>query len=75
MVNIPADILQEAERLEGIKPTIYQSYPDAAYDTLKNIECIWPIANITLQNRECYDGSGFPRGIKGDAILIEARIL
>ncbi len=75
MVNIPADILQEGEHLEGIKLTIYQSYPEAAYDTLKKIECIWPLAYIVLQHRECYDGSGFPRGIKGEAILIEARVL
>jgi len=75
MVNIPADILQDAERLEGIKLTIYQGYPEAAYDTLKKVECIWPIADITLQHRECFDGSGFPRGIKGEEILIEARIL
>jgi putative two-component system response regulator len=74
-VNIPVEILQDAERLEGIKLTIYQSHPEAAYDTLKKIECIWPIADIVLQHRECYDGSGFPRRIKGEAILIEARVL
>jgi putative two-component system response regulator len=74
-VNIPAEILQDAERLEGIKLTIYQSYPGAAYDTLKKVECIWPIADIVLQHRECYNGPGFPRGIKGDEILIEARVL
>jgi putative two-component system response regulator len=74
-VNIPAEILQDVERLEGIKLTIYQSHPGAAYDTLKKIECIWPIADIVLQHRECYDGSGFPRGIKGEEILIEARVL
>jgi len=75
MVNIPVDILAESERLEGNRLTIYQTYPEAAYDTLKKIECIWPIANIVLQHRECYDGSGFPRGIRGESILIEARIL
>ncbi|MEI6457218.1 MAG: HD domain-containing phosphohydrolase [bacterium] len=75
MVNIPADILQEAGRLEGFKLAIYQTYPDAAYDTLKKIECIWPLAYIILQHRECYDGSGFPNRIKGEAILVEARIL
>jgi response regulator RpfG family c-di-GMP phosphodiesterase len=75
MVNIPADILREGERLEGMKLTIYQAYPEAAYDTLKKIECIWPIAYIVLQHRECFDGSGFPQGIKGEEILIEARIL
>jgi response regulator RpfG family c-di-GMP phosphodiesterase len=75
LVNIPADILQNAERLEGINLTIYQSYPEAAYDTLKKVECIWPIADITLQHRELYDGSGFPRGIRGEEIFIEARVL
>jgi putative two-component system response regulator len=75
MVNIPADILQEAGRLEGFKLSMYQTYPEAAYDTLKKIECIWPIAFIILQHREFYDGSGFPNRIKGEAILIEARIL
>jgi putative two-component system response regulator len=75
MVNIPVDILQEGERLEGFKLAIYQTYPGAAYDTLKKIECIWPLAYIVLQHRECYDGSGFPKGIKGEGILIEARIL
>lgn len=75
MVNIPVDILKEAERMEDYRLAMYQTYPGAAYDTLKKIECIWPIADIVLQHRECYDGSGFPKGIKGEAILIEARIL
>jgi putative two-component system response regulator len=75
MVNIPADILREGERLEGMRLTIYQAYPEAAYDTLKKIECIWPLAYIVLQHREFYDGSGFPQGIKGEEILIEARVL
>ena len=75
MVNMPVDILQEAGRLEGFQLAMFQTYPEAAYDTLKKIECIWPLAYIILQHRECYDGSGFPRGIKGEAILIEARIL
>lgn len=74
-VNIPVEILQNVERLEGINRTIYQTYPEAAYDTLKKIECLWPIADITRQHKECFDGSGFPQGIKGAAILIEARIL
>lgn len=75
MVNIPADVLQEDDRLEGLRLSLYQTYPLAAYETLKKIECIWPIADIVRQHRECYDGSGFPRGIKGEAILREARIL
>jgi putative two-component system response regulator len=74
-VNIPVDILQKVERLAGINLMLYQTYPEAAYETLKRIECIWPIADITLQHCECYDGSGFPRGIKEEEILPEARVL
>jgi putative two-component system response regulator len=75
MINIPIDILREAGRQEGVKLAMYQTYPEASYDTLKKIECIWPLADIILHHRENYDGSGFPRGIEGEAILIEARIL
>lgn len=75
MVNVPVDILQDAGRLEGVRLTMYQTYPMAAYDTLKKVECIWPIADIVFQHRECWDGSGFPHGTRGDAILVEARVL
>ena len=55
--------------------TMYQTYPMAAYDTLKKMECIWPLADIVLQHRKCWDGLGPPSCRKGEAILIEARIL
>jgi HD-GYP domain-containing protein (c-di-GMP phosphodiesterase class II) len=54
---------------------MYQGYPKAGHDALMKIESPWPITEIILQHRECFDGSGFPRGLKGEAILIEARIL
>ena len=75
LVNIPTDILQDIEHLEDLKLAMYQSYPEIAHEALKKIECVWPIADIVLQHRELLDGSGFPRGIKGEAILIQARIL
>jgi putative two-component system response regulator len=75
LMSIPADFLRGKERLEGVELALYQSYPQAGYDNLKKIDFPWPIAEIILQHRECYDGSGFPRGIEGGKILIEARIL
>jgi HD-GYP domain-containing protein (c-di-GMP phosphodiesterase class II) len=54
---------------------MYRSYPQLSYDILKEVNSLWPIADIVLQHRECYDGSGFPRGIKEADILIEAKIL
>ena len=55
--------------------TIYRMYPQLSYDILEEVDFPWPIAKIALQHRECYDGSGFPHGMKGEDILIEARIL
>jgi len=75
LVNIPVEIIQFADRLSGPGLTLYRNCPQLSYDILKEIDFPWPIADITLQHRECYDGSGYPRGIKGKDILIEARIL
>ncbi len=75
LMNIPIEFLQDTERLKGNILTLYQGYPQTGHDTLKKIEFPWPIADIILQHRECFDGSGFPQGIKGEEILVEARIL
>jgi response regulator RpfG family c-di-GMP phosphodiesterase len=75
LVYMPAEILMDTGQLTGPSLTLYRNYPKLSYDILKEVDFPWPIANIVLQHRECYDGSGFPRGIKGDNILIEARIL
>jgi putative two-component system response regulator len=75
LIDIPSELIQDTTRLEGLKLTMYQGYPKAGHDALMKIESPWPITEIILQHRECFDGSGFPRGLKGEAILIEARIL
>ncbi len=75
LMTIPIEFLQDNERLDGIKLTLYQGYPQAGHDALKKIEFSWPIAEIILQHRECFNGSGFPHGIREEEILIEARIL
>ena len=74
-VNIPVNIIQDSEQLTGHGLTLYRQYPQLSYDILKKVIFLWPIADIALQHRECFDGSGFPREIKGEDILIEARIL
>jgi HD-GYP domain-containing protein (c-di-GMP phosphodiesterase class II) len=50
-------------------------HPQAGYDILKTIEFQWPIAECVLQHHEKMNGSGYPSGLSGDNILIEARIL
>ena len=54
---------------------LIQGHPQASYDVLKDVEFPWPVSEIALQHHERVDGSGYPRGLKGDAILIEARIM
>ena len=75
LVNMPIEIIKESGQLTGINLTMYRTYPQSSYDILKEVDFPWPVANIALQHRECWDGSGFPRGIKGENILIEARVL
>ncbi|MCX5815900.1 MAG: response regulator [Proteobacteria bacterium] len=75
LVNMPIEILQDSGQLTGLNLTMYQTYPQLSYDILKEVDFPWPIADIVLQHRECYDGSGFPKGIKGEDILLRARIL
>jgi HD-GYP domain-containing protein (c-di-GMP phosphodiesterase class II) len=42
---------------------------------LKDVESSWPLAEIVYQHHERINGSGYPRNLKGDEILLEARIL
>jgi putative two-component system response regulator len=75
LMTVPIEFLQDTNRLEGIQLALYQGYPQAGHDAMKKLEFPWPIADIVLQHRECFDGSGFPRGINGEGILIESRVL
>ncbi|HPI98833.1 MAG TPA: HD domain-containing phosphohydrolase, partial [Synergistales bacterium] len=54
---------------------LIQSHPHSAYEILKNIEFPWPVADIVLQHHERLNGSGYPQGLHGENILLEARIL
>ncbi|MDD5723859.1 MAG: HD domain-containing protein [Syntrophales bacterium] len=54
---------------------IYQTHPRIGYDILNKVDFPWSIAETVLQHRECFDGSGFPGGVKGGDILLEARIM
>ncbi len=50
-------------------------HPKVAFDLLKDVEFDWPIARIVAQHHERLDGSGYPYGIPGKDILLEARII
>lgn len=74
-ISIPSEILTRPGRLTDIELKFIKTHPEVGYDILKDIDFSWPIADIVLQHHERIDGSGYPRGISGEEILIEARII
>jgi HD-GYP domain-containing protein (c-di-GMP phosphodiesterase class II) len=72
---LPAEILTKPIQLTEIEISLIQAHSQAGYDILKGIEFPWPIADIIVQHHERMDGSGYPQGLVGEEILIEARII
>lgn len=72
---IPLDILSQPSRLNDIQRLLVMNHSEAGYDMVKNIPFEGPIAQIIEQHHERIDGSGYPLGLKGNSILLEARIL
>lgn len=52
-----------------------KAHSQSSYDVLRSVKWPWPVAEVALQHHERMDGSGCPDGLKGDAILIESRIM
>ena len=74
-IQVPAEILSKPGQITKIEFDIIKTHPQISHDILKSIEFPWPIAQIVLQHHERMDGSGYPNGLSGKQILIEARIL
>jgi putative nucleotidyltransferase with HDIG domain len=74
-INVPAEILSKPGKLSALEFELIKTHPQVAADLLRGITFPWPIAEIILQHHEKLDGSGYPQGLSGDQIAIEARIL
>jgi len=74
-ISIPAEILTKPTRLSKGEWALIHEHPETGYTILKDIPFSWPIADIVRQHHEKIDGSGYPFGLKEDAILPEAKIL
>ncbi len=74
-VRVPAEILTNPDGLSEAEFNMIKMHPLIGYEILKTIEFSWPIAQIVYQHHERIDGSGYPLGISGDDIILEARIL
>jgi putative nucleotidyltransferase with HDIG domain len=74
-VAVPAEILTKPSRLTDLEMKMVQGHAESGYHILKDIPFPYPIAEMVYQHHERLDGSGYPRGLAGDAICLEARIL
>lgn len=74
-IRVPAEILSWPGRLTDIDFNLIKTHPQVGFDILKRIELPYSVTEIMLQHHERMDGSGYPAGLQGEEILLEARIL
>ncbi|MBF0487961.1 MAG: PAS domain S-box protein [Nitrospirae bacterium] len=74
-IYVPSEILSRPGRLKPAEFNLIKEHSQIGYDILKGIDFAQPIAQIVLQHHERMDGSGYPQGLKGTDILLEARII
>jgi PAS domain S-box-containing protein/putative nucleotidyltransferase with HDIG domain len=74
-IYVPAEILSRPGRLRQNEINLIKDHAQVGYDLLSTIEFPWPVAQIVLQHHERINGSGYPFGLSGDEILIEAKIM
>ena len=74
-IQVPSEILSKPGPLSSIEYKMVQQHAEAGFNILKGIEFPWPVAQVVLQHHERLDGSGYPQGLVGDAILPEAKVL
>lgn len=74
-IYVPAEILNRPGRLSKAEFEIIKSHSEVGYDIVKDIDFPWPVAEMVIQHHERLDGSGYPRGLHGEEIILESRIL
>jgi len=74
-IRVPCEILSKPGQLSDIEFAIIKTHPKVGYDILRPIEFPWPVAEMVHQHHEKMDGSGYPRGLSGSEILLEAKII
>jgi len=74
-ISVPAEILSKPTKLTELEFSLIKEHADKGYELLRDVASPWPLAEIVYQHHERMDGSGYPRHLKGEKILMEARIL
>ncbi|OIQ73121.1 cyclic di-GMP phosphodiesterase response regulator RpfG [mine drainage metagenome] len=74
-IQVPAEILVKPGKLSQYEYKLIQEHPTVGYNILSQVDYPWPVAQAVWQHHERLDGSGYPRGLNGDEIILEARII
>ncbi len=74
-ISIPIDILNKSGKLNKNELNLIKEHPQVGYDILKDVEFDQPIAQIIFQHHEMMNGAGYPEGLSGEDIILQARIL
>lgn len=74
-VYVPAEILSKPARLSHLEMAIMKGHPEVGFEILREVNFPWPVARAVLEHHERLDGSGYPGGLHGPDICLEARIL
>ena len=74
-ISVPAEILSKPGKLTDIEFALIKTHAMNGYNIVADIEFPWPIARMILEHHEKMNGTGYPRGLSSDEILIESRIL
>lgn len=75
MLQIPRELLWRPGTLTAAEFELVKTHAERGFEALRAIEFPWPVAETVRQHHERLDGSGYPRGLKGEEILLEARIV
>lgn len=74
-ISVPTELLTVPRKLSPLEFEFLKIHPQAGADVLAGLAFPWPIVEMVCQHHERLDGSGYPRGLKNGAILLEARII
>ncbi|MBA7585050.1 hypothetical protein ES708_27020 [subsurface metagenome] len=74
-IGIPTEILSKSIILTDVEFNLVKDHSQIGYNILKSIDFSYPVDQIVLQHHEKLNGSGYPQGLKGDKILLEAKII
>jgi PAS domain S-box-containing protein/putative nucleotidyltransferase with HDIG domain len=74
-LSVPAEILSKPTKLNEIEFSLVREHSRKGYEMLRTVDSTWPLAEVVFQHHERMDGSGYPRHLRGEEIIIEARII